>query len=334
MRIRTLVYRVGGSPFLQAIRGGESAGAVAIVMAHGVHEETIAARPAPPISSMTLTALKANVDGLKRTFHFVSMDEATEMISGAARWRQNCVALTFDDSLKCMADVVAPMLAERGIRATFYLSTEAIESGRPYWWLRFDYAMTLLENHNVSIDLPEGRPYVLTAARSIEALRRAKKLLRELDPSECERIVAQVEAQAGVTSADTVNAYPFARLMTWDDAKQLNILGMTLGSHSVTHANLTRLAVDEQRRELELSRCVIEKASGVECVHFCYPYGQFSEVTPSLVSSAGYRSAVSTAGPGWNRCGDDRFMLRRFSMPKESLKLAYILSGWASILSG
>jgi peptidoglycan/xylan/chitin deacetylase (PgdA/CDA1 family) len=150
-----------------------------------------------------------------------------------------------------------------------------------------------------------------------------------LDPSECESLVAQIEVQAGVTSADIVDAYPFARPMTWDDAKKLSMLGMTLGSHSVTHANFARLKIDEQQRELEVSRCQIKEASGVDCVHFCYPYGEVGEVTPSLVSAAGYRSAVSTARPGWNRRGDNRFMLKRFSMPSESFKLAYVLSGWA-----
>jgi peptidoglycan/xylan/chitin deacetylase (PgdA/CDA1 family) len=277
---------------------------------------------------MTVTALKSNLDGLKRTFRFVSMDEASQMISGAAQWRKNCVALTFDDSLKCMADVVAPMLAERGIPATFYLSTEAIESGRPYWWLRFDYAMTRLENQNVTLDIAGGQPVVLGAGRSIETLRSAKRILRRLDRSERERLVVQVETHAGVASADVVDAYPFAQLMTWYDAKQLRTLGMTLGSHSVTHANFARLAIDDQRRELEVSRRVIGQATGVECVHFSYPYGEFGEITPSLVSAAGYRSAVSSAGPGWNRSGADPFRLRRFSMPKDS-KLAYVLSGWA-----
>jgi hypothetical protein len=81
-----------------------------------------------------------------------------------------------------------------------------------------------------------------------------------------------------------------------------------------------------------LSRRDIEAVTGVDCRHFCYPYGQSGDLSSSLVRQAGYYTAAGSVGPGWNRQGDDRFMLRRFSMPKQHFKLGYLLSGWASRL--
>ena len=197
----------------------------------------------------------------------------------------------------------------------------------PYWWLRFDYTLAMLGRREVSIDLPNERQLLLRGDMPPALLRRAKRTLREIESEECERIVSHIEEEAGVAPSDVVAKYPFAKLMTWDDARTLTQLGMTVGSHSVTHSNFTKLSADEQRKELEWSRRDIVRA-GIDCRHFCYPYGEYDNISRELVRSTGYSTAVGTTTPGWNRVGDDAFTLRRFSMPKENYELGYVLSGW------
>src|SRR5262245_26013285 len=54
------------------------------------------------------------------------------LVAGDSRERE--VAVTFDDGYLDNLTVAAPILAQWSIPATFFLTTEAIDQVREYWW--------------------------------------------------------------------------------------------------------------------------------------------------------------------------------------------------------
>jgi peptidoglycan/xylan/chitin deacetylase (PgdA/CDA1 family) len=70
--------------------------------------------------------------------------------------------------------------------------------------------------------------------------------------------------------------------------------GHAIGSHSLTHARLTRLTARDAREEIFASKKKLEDAFGVAVEHFCYPYGDWTETVRDLVIEAGYRTACTT----------------------------------------
>ncbi|HEX4119583.1 MAG TPA: polysaccharide deacetylase family protein [Verrucomicrobiae bacterium] len=70
--------------------------------------------------------------------------------------------------------------------------------------------------------------------------------------------------------------------------------GHTIGSHSLTHARLTRLTVRDAREEIFASKKKLEDLFAVPIEHFCYPYGDWNEGLRELVAEAGYRTACTT----------------------------------------
>lgn len=64
----------------------------------------------------------------------VSLDEAlrTDAPASTAPARAPAVVLTFDDGTADWPEVVMPMLLERGLPATFYVSTDFVERQRPF----------------------------------------------------------------------------------------------------------------------------------------------------------------------------------------------------------
>ena len=329
MNPKTLVYRLvaSGLPVLAKFRPQVAADSVAIIMVHGVHDESEGLGRALSTSSVSLKSFEANILALSRVYSFVSMDDVVAMLTGNAAWRTRCLTLTFDDSLKSHTSTVAPKLVRWGIPATFYISTEVIETQRPYWWMRLEYAVSRLDGQTVTLEIPERGRFVLEASRSAQVLRELKTVLRGAVSAECERAINMVESQLGVSPADLRNAYPHSRVMTWKDVKQLKELGMTIGSHTVTHPNLTLLSGGELRLELESSRNMIEQQCQTSCRHLCYPYGAHSDSVCEAARAAGYASAVTTVSPGWNQKGGDVFRLRRFAMSGEPYKLCFLLSG-------
>jgi peptidoglycan/xylan/chitin deacetylase (PgdA/CDA1 family) len=70
--------------------------------------------------------------------------------------------------------------------------------------------------------------------------------------------------------------------------------GHAIGSHSLTHARLTRLTLRDAREEIFGSKKKLEDDFGVPVEHFCYPYGDWNEAVRELVMEAGYRTACTT----------------------------------------
>ena len=101
-----------------------------------------------------------------------------------------------------------------------------------------------------------------------------------------------------------------SRPLSWDMLAELNAGGMVVGSHSLTHRELTGLARAEARREIIRSREIIGNRLGSLPDWFAYPRGKVDSTLAGLVQAAGYRGAV-TVRPGINRLPFDRYLLRR-----------------------
>ncbi len=67
-----------------------------------------------------------------------------------------------------------------------------------------------------------------------------------------------------------------------------------IGSHTMDHAYLTRVNLNQVRWELLESRSLLAKKFGVMVEDFAYPGGYNNEMTQSMAAEAGYRTAVAT----------------------------------------
>jgi peptidoglycan/xylan/chitin deacetylase (PgdA/CDA1 family) len=70
--------------------------------------------------------------------------------------------------------------------------------------------------------------------------------------------------------------------------------GHEIGSHSMTHASLTRLSVRDAREEVITSKKKLEDIFGIPIVHFCYPYGNWNDAIRDVVMEGGYQTACTT----------------------------------------
>lgn len=86
--------------------------------------------------------------------------------------------------------------------------------------------------------------------------------------------------------------------------------GQEIGSHTLTHADLTTLSAKEARREIIESKKLLEDVFGRPVRHFCYPYGRWNPGLRDLVMEAGYETACSSLGTS-NLEHEDPFTLRR-----------------------
>ena len=85
-----------------------------------------------------------------------------------------------------------------------------------------------------------------------------------------------------------------------------------LGSHTITHADLTTLDSAELKHEVAASLRVLQDRFGVEIDNFCYPSGQYDDAVIGAVKAAGYRGAT-TENPGL-ASADTPFALNRIEI--------------------
>ena len=96
--------------------------------------------------------------------------------------------------------------------------------------------------------------------------------------------------------------------------RRLLAAGWEIGSHSLTHADLTALTPTAMRTELAGSRARIRRLFGVPASFFAYPYGHVSPAVVAAVRRAGYLAAATTRmGYATPR---DRFRLARVQVSR------------------
>ncbi len=69
--------------------------------------------------------------------------------------------------------------------------------------------------------------------------------------------------------------------------------GWELAAHTIHHLDLTELSAAQLKEEVAGSRAILRREYGVPVDNFCYPAGQFNEMTIAAVEAAGYVGATT-----------------------------------------
>lgn len=82
------------------------------------------------------------------------------------------------------------------------------------------------------------------------------------------------------------------RHLDWDQVRALRDGGLEIGSHTLSHADLTRLPPEQARYELEESRTMLQRMLGERVDILSCPFGRYSDRVARLASAAGYTGMV------------------------------------------
>ena len=222
-----------------------------------------------------------------------------EVASGPAARR---VAITFDDGYADNGAAAAPLLAERGLPATFFVPSRIVDDGREYWWDRLEHAHFDAASGTEVVDAEIGGTRLRVDVRTQEGRRRSHKAvnrrLRRLRVADADSLADAIVLQLG--GDPSVSCVRHALL----DRAALSDLAaeplFEIGSHGIGHSMLSALNDDEQLHELSASREALEAVTGTPVTSVAYPYGtteSYTTATFALARRAGYqRGCVNTHG--------------------------------------
>jgi len=118
-----------------------------------------------------------------------------------------------------------------------------------------------------------------------------------------------------------------ANSLTWDQLLEMKQDGFEIGSHSISHCDLTKKMegededqyVKRMRRELVLSKKIIDDKLNQNTTYFAFPYGAYNHRILSLCEEAGYTLGLSVKRGG-NPFFSDPLVLRRDQILRKDLE--------------
>ena len=73
-------------------------------------------------------------------------------------------------------------------------------------------------------------------------------------------------------------------MLSWNEIREMQLAGITFGSHTVTHRDLTRLSPEEVIEEVRYGKAVLEDALSASVDCFAYPFGRYDGPSRRIVS--------------------------------------------------
>jgi len=219
------------------------------------------------------------------------------------------LTITFDDGYADNREVAAPILHRLGLMATFFIATGYLGGGC-MWNDRVIEAVRSCDASRLDLSVLGLGSFALddTACRR-HAATEVLKAIKHLEPPARQTATDAVVHAAGGRPAP-------ALMMSVDQLRELRMLGMHVGAHTITHPILARTTEAEALHEIAAGKEQLEALMGEPVNLFAYPNGvPGADYLPEhvrMVREVGFNAAVSTAW-GAASAASDRFQLPRFT---------------------
>jgi len=283
--------------------------------------------------SVSPAHFEEHLEVLRRDWHPLPLPEAVRAIRDGGL-PDRSVVVTFDDGYSDNLLAGVPALERQDVPGALFCSTGYLDDSRGFWWDDLERLLLNAETlpPRLEIDV-RGVHFEHDANVSPEVGRAGSVNSRSWDPrTGPEELYHQLWTwlrpllQAERSDAlDQIAAWAGGHRLARDDrpltTAELIELGshplMSVGAHTVTHAQLSALTPAMQRLEIRDCASFLDEVLGQRPYAFAYPFGgpgDVNEASTRLVAENGFRAAF-TAAPGTGTGNDDPFLIPRRAVP-------------------
>jgi len=287
-QVQNFLVRSGVLRASQGLHGVLCGHGVLILMGHQVRDDD------DPADGLRRGQLAALIEYLQQHYRIVSLEESYQRLT--ARVREPLVVLTFDDGYADNHRNAWPVLRAYGAPATVFVATGLTGTRERVWTL-------------------EVRDWLRHSAVALaEPPKAVLEYLKRLPHDEREVALQDLRRRLRVTPTEATDA---ERMMTAEELRELAADPLiTLGAHTAHHEILSRLPVEQARREIAESVEALAQMTGQRPRCFAYPNGQpgdYGAEHIAMLRELGFEAAVTTV-EGLNWPGGPPFELRRIPL--------------------
>ena len=175
--------------------------------------------------------------------------------------RKNRVVLTFDDGLRECHDIIAPILARKGIPAVFFLNASFLDNKD----LFYRYKASLLIEHYCKKDCTSDEMDELLGVEK----RYVKQSLLKIGYDQ-RAMLDQIASSSGFSFEEYLVNHPV--YLTGVQVQSLIKDGFEIGSHSFDHPRFSKLPPKTIRDQVLNSIDALNRRFGLKTKYFAFPF--------------------------------------------------------------
>lgn len=278
---------------------------------------------AEPEICLSPADFEAQVAYLTQHYRVLPLDQIVRAFRNRTTLPANALAVTFDDGYEDNAGA-ARILARYGATATFYLTAACIGGEQPFWVSELRALISAITQPRVTLR-PPGAAAVTVSLDTNRgrggALKTITRAIKSQPIAAREALLAELRDAAGHPRI----ASP---MLSWAQVREMHALGMTIGGHTLTHANLPSATPEDARKEIAACRDRLVQETGAPVTMFAYPNGgaerYFTPAIQQMVRESGYEAATTSTN-GFAHPASDLYALERIQTGSRIVDLAFAL---------
>lgn len=208
---------------------------------------------------------------LKKRFKIISIKDAIEKVKHGELLR-GCLSISTDDGFIENYTVIAPILADYNITATFFLISNCIDNRDLMWRNKIIY----LEKKEKYLTLKKSMT-ILAEKNNLPIPKENESLsawcFRTWSMAEKEGLVNDLWSMTNAVEPIETFLHKYKPYMTIKQIKELISSGFDIGSHSKSHPYCSMLKYDELNEEIHGSIESLSQSIGTTVSLFSYPFG-------------------------------------------------------------
>jgi len=241
-----------------------------------------------------------HLDWIGHHYEFLSLDDIGSRLESGKDFPKPTAAIAFDDGYADVYHNAFPLLVKKGIPASVFVVTGLVGTkqmqlhDKLYLALQSAFVNARqtsrqIVEHLRNADITTSRMEAI-GRMDAEAFPVMAALLDDMPQAQANRMVQVLEARFGLGEGH----HEGLSSLSWEMLREMRSAGMTIGSHTRTHALLTNESSENVIEETTRSRQDLEDRLGVKAQQFAYPDGRYNADATAAVAAAGYRFAYGT----------------------------------------
>jgi peptidoglycan/xylan/chitin deacetylase (PgdA/CDA1 family) len=267
---------------------------------------------------------------LKDGFNIISTEELLRQVS-AKKIIQNAVCITFDDGYADNFIDAKPLLQRYNCPATFFITTGSIGQQKQFWWDELGNIFLQTQHLPEFLSLKirnETFEHLLSENLLTAEMRRLHKRWKYHQKPPTERCILYLKIWERLLplSSDEINTVMSSlKKWAWSEhlknnlsfpmtdlqLKQLKLDPLfSLGTHTITHPDLSTKNELIQFEEIDGSNHTLEKDYGIKTNMLSYPHGRYNKLTIDIVTRLSISACFTTDQKAVNADSDVKLLGR------------------------
>ena len=234
---------------------------------------------------------------LKDRFNIIGLQELVRDLENK-KIKKKSLVITFDDGYEDNLFNAKPILEKYNIPATFFITADALDCNREFWWdslerIFLDYNLQTVSPIDIKINNIRFFKSNISASTLARIYKEAHTVIKKLSTEDRDVFLSYLLNWAKISESARDNYRPLNK----SELVELSLNNLfEIGSHSKSHCSLNRQTIDIQKNEISNSKNILDNILSKNIKSFSYPFGtidHYSKNTINIVKESNYNCGVT-----------------------------------------